>query len=693
MLTDSRIQILGGAHDPRHREVPEKQSAFEALLAELSACFINLPPDQVDAEIQQAQRRVCHYFHLERSALWQLVGRNAGTIQLTHLHHEPLGDPARVETAERDAEPGGWRIQMPLGTSGLVAMDGDKLFPWITRQFLNKRTIVISHLDDLPEEAALDKEFLRHYGTRSSVMIPLLDGSVVMGAITFATLREERSWPDLVLNRLHVVARIFAHAIARKRMDQSLRDSEARLRMATESASVGLWEMEIGSGDIWANGKARELLGLEPDDTLEGEKLAGLVHPEDVEPLRQSIRRAAQAGEPARIDLRIRRPGGGFRWITWCGRGCEKLPGEPARMFGVVLDIAEHKRMEEELQQRLHEITELKKQLERENRYLYEEFRTLNEYSEIVGQSAAIQKVFHQIEQVAATDSHVLITGETGTGKELVTRAIHAASKRKDRIMVKVNCATLPSSLIESELFGREKGAYTGALTGQIGRFEMADGGTIFLDEIGELSVELQAKLLRVLQEGEFERLGGPRTLRVNVRVIAATNRNLADAVHKGEFRKDLFYRLSVFPIEVPPLRERADDIPLLVWEFIDQFSQRMGKCIKSIPQKTMERLIHYSWPGNIRELRNTIERAMILSSGDRLELQMPEDAGAVESPVRPYKEAEQHLILEALHQADGHIKGPQGAAALLGLKPSTLYTKMNKLGIQPFRHRDVQPS
>lgn len=586
-----------------------------------------------------------------------------------------------------------WRIRMPVGAAGFVTMDGDKDFPWITRQLRNNQAVIISRLDNLPEEAAIDKEFLRHYGTKSSVMIPLVDGESITGVITFASLQEEKSWPELVVNRLYVVARIFAQAIARKRLDHNLRDSEARLLMATESANVGLWDMDVGSGEIWATSKARELFGLAPDIQLNYEKLINVIHPEDVDQLRQVIRRSADSGESARTDIRVMLPDGRLRWITSCGRSYAKLTGEPVRMMGVVLDITERKGMEEELQNRLHQITELKKQLEWENLYLKEEYKTLNGHSEIIGQSTEIQKVFWQIEQVASTDSHVLITGETGTGKELVAQAIHASSKRKDRIMVKVNCAALPSSLIESELFGREKGAYTGALTGQIGRFEMADGGTIFLDEIGELSVELQVKLLRVLQEGEFERLGGPKTIRVNVRVITATNRNLVDAVRKGEFRKDLFYRLSVFPIEVPPLRVRADDIPLLVWEFIDQFSQRMGKCIKSVPQKTMNLLKNYSWPGNIRELRNTIERAMILSPGDRLELQMPDDSGGVDSHVLPFKEAEQRLILDALQKAGWHIKGPQGAAALLGLKPSTLYTKMNKLGIQLRTRQDVKPS
>lgn len=673
----------------------EGRSGFEALLAELSACFINLPPDQVDSEIQKAQRRVCQYFQLERSAIWQFLSHGSGMIQLTHLHHQPLSESAVVETTAEGgvSQSDDWRIQMPVGTSGFVAIDGDKYVPWITSQFRNNQTVVVSRLDDFPGEAALDKEFLRHYGTKSSVMIPLVDGGTIFGAITFATLQEEKAWPELTLSRLHVVARIFAHALARKRMDQTLRDSEDRLMMATESANVGLWDMDIKRGEIWATSKARELWGLTSEDKLTYEKLIGVIHPDDVDLLRQSMQKAARSGEFARIDIRVMIPNGSFRWITSCGRSHAKMPGEPARMIGAVLDITERKRMEAELQKQLHEITELKKQLEWENLCLKEECKNLNEYSEIVGQSAAIQKVFRQIEQVASTDSHVLITGETGTGKELVARAVHAASKRKDRSMVKINCATLPSTLIESELFGREKGAYTGALTGQIGRFEMADGGTIFLDEIGELSLELQVKLLRVLQEGEFERLGGPRTIHVNVRVIAATNRNLMDAVRKGEFRKDLFYRLSVFPIEVPPLRSRIDDIPLLVWEFIDQFSQRMGKCIKSVPQKTMDRLKQYSWPGNIRELRNTIERAVILSTGDRLELQMPEDSGTLDAPVLSFKEAEHRLILDALQKAGWHIKGPQGAAALLGLKPSTLYTKINKLGIPLRRRQDAKPS
>ena len=251
-------------------------------------------------------------------------------------------------------------------------------------------------------------------------------------------------------------------------------------------------------------------------------------------------------------------------------------------------------------------------------------------HGEVIGQSAAIQKVLRQVEQVAPTDSSVLVRGETGTGKELVAQAIHRLSPRRGHLMVKVNCAALPSGLVESELFGREKGAYTGAMTRQIGRFEVADGSTLFLDEIGELSLEVQAKLLRVLETGEFERLGSPRTIKVDVRLIAATNRDLVEEVRKGRFREDLYYRLNVFPIRVPPLRERAEDIPLLVWTFLEEFSARMGKKITQVPRQTMEALQRHPWPGNVRELRNVIEHGAILTTGDTLQVPMLDDAAPV---------------------------------------------------------------
>ena len=550
-------------------------------------------------------------------------------------------------------------------------MEPEKYFPWIAGEIRNSHCVIFSRLDDLPPAASLDKQFLLHYGTKSGVMIPLVESGTVLGLITFVTLQKKREWHEQTVNRLRLVARIFAQAIARRQTDQALQDSEARLALAAESANASLWDMNVGSGEIWATPKTHELFGLATDGGLTLDRILGTVHPEDVEMVRQAFDRSIQSGEYARTDFRVMLPDSSIRWLTSRGRTHAKSPGEPVRVMGVALDITERKGLEEELQTRLHEITDLKKQLEQENLYLKEEFRSLNDQSELVGQSKPMQKVFQQIQQVASTDSHVLIMGETGTGKELVSRAIHAASKRKDRILVKVNCATLPSTLIESELFGREKGAYTGALTRQIGRFELADKGTIFLDEIGELSMDLQSKLLRVLQEQEFERLGGTKTIRVDVRVIAATNRNLVEAVQKGDFRKDLYYRLSVFPIEVPPLRAHAEDIPLLVWAFIDQLSQRMGKTIKSISPKTMNQLIRYPWPGNIRELRNTIERAMIISVGDRLEVQLPDDSRVCDSPTLNFREAEQQIIGDALQRANWRHQGAAGCSGHAG--PETL--------------------
>jgi transcriptional regulator with GAF, ATPase, and Fis domain len=281
------------------------------------------------------------------------------------------------------------------------------------------------------------------------------------------------------------------------------------------------------------------------------------------------------------------------------------------------------------------------------------------------------------------TDAPVLISGETGTGKELLAQAIHELSPRKDRPMIVVNCASLPATLVESELFGREAGAYTGAASAQVGRFAIADGSTLFLDEIGEFPIELQAKLLRVLQDGRFERLGSPKTLTVNVRIIAATNRDLEQAVREGKFRADLYHRLNVFPLHVPPLRERREDIPLLCWAFVEAIGRRMGKSITSIPRRTMDQLQRHAWPGNVRELSNVIERAMILSTGDALRVELPAAMQNTAGSRRTLKDSEREQILQALREANWRIRGVDGAATLLGLKPTTLEARMVRLGIK----------
>jgi len=338
------------------------------------------------------------------------------------------------------------------------------------------------------------------------------------------------------------------------------------------------------------------------------------------------------------------------------------------------------------LEKRFQEIETLKQRLENENIYLREEVKLLVEHSEIVGESSAMKHVLAQAEQVAPTDSTVLILGETGTGKELLARAIHKMSSRKDRPLITVNCASLPPTLMESELFGREKGAYTGAMTRMVGRFELADRSTLFLDEIGEIPQEVQSKLLRVLEEGRFERLGSTKSLQVNVRIIAATNRDIEKDVKEGRFRKDLYYRLNVFPISIPPLRERSEDIPLLVWAFIKEYEKEIGKRIDSIPRKSMEALQHYSWPGNIRELRNVIEHAMIVSINTTLSVSVPRPEPSETPENLDLESIERTHLLKVLEKTNWRISGSGGAAEVLGLKRTTLQSLMKRLGIQRFR-------
>jgi formate hydrogenlyase transcriptional activator len=338
-----------------------------------------------------------------------------------------------------------------------------------------------------------------------------------------------------------------------------------------------------------------------------------------------------------------------------------------------------------------NEIAELKDRLAQEKVYLEDEIRSELNVEQTVGRSSALRSVLQDIETVAPTDSTVLIYGETGTGKELIARAIHNLSTRGKNAFVKLNCAAIPTGLLESEMFGHEKGAFTGAVAQRIGRFELAHHGTVFLDEIGEIPLELQPKLLRVLQEREFERLGSSRTLTSDARLIAATNRDLTAMVEERQFRADLFYRLNVFPVQVPPLRDRQDDIPLLVRHFVQQFSRRMGKAVDTIPSETMNVLVRYHWPGNIRELQNLVERAVILSTGPVLrvplaDLRLHDAPAATPQKAGTLEEAERRHILSALDAADWVISGPKGAAIALGMKRSTLQARMEKLGIRRAR-------
>jgi formate hydrogenlyase transcriptional activator len=637
----------------------EERLRFETLLADISARFVNLLPDQIDGEIEEAQRRVCECLGLDLAALWQWLVETPRFLTLTHLYR-PLGGPPAPERAY-----------------------AHEYFPWCLQQLRAGKAIAVS-TEAVPAEAARDQEVWRHYGIRSALVFPLsAGGEPFIGVLGFHTVRDERTWPEALVKRLQLVAQVFTNALLRKRADQALRESEARLSLATNAAGAGLWSVEVDTGGVWVSARTRELFQFAPDEELHYESFFKVIHPDDREQVDQAVQQALQSGERLSSDYRIVLPDGSIRWIVARGQRYLKANGEPSRLMGVSIDISERKRMEEELQSRLREIEALQKQLEQENISLRDEVKLLSPHAEIVAKSAAMRQVLARVEQVAPTDSTVLLTGETGTGKEVIARAIHNLSRRKARPLVTVNCASLPPTLIESELFGREKGAFTGAMSRMVGRFEVADGSTLFLDEIGDLSLELQAKLLRVLEEGRFERLGSTKSIKVNVRVVAATNRDLEPEVQTGKFRKDLYYRLNVFPITIPPLRERPDDIPPLVWAFIRQFEKRMGKHIRSIPKRSLEALQRYSWPGNARELRNVIEHAMIVSPGATLEVRPPTFALAERShEARNLQEVERRLILRVLEETGWRVAGKAGAADLLGLKPTTLEARMKKLGI-----------
>jgi formate hydrogenlyase transcriptional activator len=470
---------------------------------------------------------------------------------------------------------------------------------------------------------------------------------------------------------------------------EPLRDTELKLKLAMEAASVGYWETDVATGRVIWSESMQRILGLVPGagvSTLED--FMDRVHADDRERLQLHSRDCIQTLGSDQFEFRIVRPDGAVHWLSSRGQALADSEGHAARVLGMAVDITERKRVEEKLQRTLEEVRRLKENTEAENRYLREEVSGVYRFGQIVSISDAIRHVLKQAEQVAITDTSVLITGETGTGKELLARAVHARSRRSDRPLIKLNCTSLPASLVESEFFGHEKGAFTGATTKRVGRFELADNGTIFLDEIGELPLELQSKLLRVLQEGEFEPVGSSRTIKVNVRVIVATNRDLGRAVREQSFREDLYAHLNVYPINMPPLRQRKEDIGLLAATFLNETSRRLGRSFPDLPQRVIETLKQYDWPGNVRELHNVLEHAAVISPGPILEL--PERWQALKGErvaehdigVVTLKELVRGHIIRVLQRTHWRIEGAQGAAAILGINPSTLRSRMQKLEI-----------
>ncbi len=468
-----------------------------------------------------------------------------------------------------------------------------------------------------------------------------------------------------------------------RRANEALAESEERFRDLFDEAPIAYVHEGLDSRFIRANRTAMRILGIKPEEIAGTYGKSFVPDTPDAQlRLREAFESIDRGTDTSGVVLELRRHDSGKPvWIQWWSRP-DRSGTSTRTMF---VDITDRVLMEQE-----------QARLQAQNAYLREEIRSEHNFGEILGNSPALLEVLRQVDQVAPTDSTVLIIGDTGTGKELLARAIHDHSARKGRPLVKMNCAAISAGLVESELFGHVKGAFTGALTNRDGRFKVADGGTIFLDEVGELPLETQVKLLRVLQEQEFEPVGSSKSIRVDVRVIAASNRDLQEVVQAGRFRADLFYRLNVFPLEVPPLRERRSDIRQLVMFFLSRFSQRFGKKVTSVSDETMERLIAYGWPGNIRELQNVIERAVVVARGPMLELdrelgplavvagcEEAESATAAPAKFATLEEVERNHIVAILKQTDWVIEGPKGAAQILKLHPNTLRSRMGKLGIR----------
>lgn len=760
---------------------------FDRLLSEFSSRLVSIPLHQADKELEHALKRINKFFGGDLRALLEVLPDKTAW-KITHF----------VATDDIPSIPVGMELQ-------------SSICPWSFNKVIQKREpFSFSRLDDLPFEASVDKQTFLSWGIRSMLEVPIIPGDSVDRLIVVNSVRKECAWDEELVPKLQILGEIFANALKRKQSELELGESAERLSLATESANMGMWVMNVETGLLRVSEKMRELFQFPPEEVLGFERLVEVIYPGDRAMFREHIDQSVRERQFFRVEYRIGKPDGDIRWIVTRGRPCRNAKGSSLHLMGVSMDITENKLvglqleksqtlldalinstpdliwsvdaerfgliifnrslyeyflhgiglhiqvgmnpddllptqeyarkwhafyrraleegsftteyqvyagnrtlrlnfnilkrddtvlgvsvfgqditglkgMEEQLRWQLEEIETLKQQTEKENVYLRQEIKTGRGFGNIIGDSVALKYVLFRSQQVAPTDATVLILGETGTGKGMVAYAVHEMSPRKDKPMVTINCAALPENLIESELFGREKGAFTGAHLRQVGRFEAANGGTIFLDEIGEMPLTLQTKLLRVLQDGEFERLGSNRTIKVDVRVIAATSRDLKVEVQNGRFREDLFYRLNVFPVSIPPLRMRSEDIPQLVHHFIGKYARKCGKNIKTISMSTMQILQNYEWPGNVRELEHIIERAVIISQGSALELTDYLDLEAGDKPEESLKDLEameREHILKVLQKTHWKIDGEGGAAGILGLNPSTLRFRIKKLDI-----------
>ena len=629
--------------------------------------FQRLPADQLDDAIGESLRGLVETLDVDRTSVNQLSE-----------------DGASYTTTHGYARPG---IRPPeFGVEFATAL------PWYTEQARHGRKVILQRLPEhLPEEARAEFSFVVSSDMRSHITLPLLVDRDIVGSLAIGTFHRHREFPPDFLARLELVASVLASAIYRTRTEARLREAQALNRAVHASISSAIAVLDrdgrvTAVNEAWAAAAGRVESPAARASKGEGYLEACRSPAADGPRLAEHLAgvEAVLSGRSTRQQMTLR---------CRCGDGeCVFLVTVTpldAQTGGAVVtwtDVTELEQAKTALEQSLQEVRELKERLEAENVVLKEEIRASGEFEEIVGRSPALAVLLDRVRLVAATDAPVLVLGETGTGKDLVARAVHDRSPRRGRPLVTVNCAALPPSLIESELFGYEKGAFTGAITRTPGRFEVADGGTIFLDEVGELPLEVQAKLLRVLQSGEFERLGSSKVLRTDVRLVAATNRDLEREVREGRFRADLFYRLSVFPLTLPPLRSRPEDIPLLVWHVIARKQARLGRNIERVTDRAMRAFRAYAWPGNIRELENVVERALILSTGAVLTID-PLFPGTHREVRRPttglLSEVERRHILDVLEQCGWKVGGKGNAAERLGLNRCTLLSRMKKLGIK----------
>ncbi len=564
----------------------------------------------------------------------------------------------------------------------------------IVRYAARTRETVI--LDDaLAHNPFSADEYIAKQRARSVLCLPLVKQGALVGVLYLENNVAAHVFTPSRIELLTLLVSQAAISLENARLYADLNETQAYLAEAQRLTATGSFGWKPATGDLVWSEELYRVYELDRATTPSVEFVLARTHPDDRDARRQFFERVAR--EPLFLDheYRLLMPDGAVKHVHLVGRPIHDAATGRLEYVGAITDVTAVKESRQALEKAYAEIQVLKDQLHKENIVLREEIDKTSMFEEIVGSSPPLRAVLSQLSKVAPTDSTVLIAGETGTGKELIARAIHKRSPRASRPFVSINCAAIPASLIASELFGHEKGAFTGALQQRQGRFELADGGTLFLDEVGEIPAETQIMLLRVLQEREFERVGGSRPIRVNVRVIAATNRVLQTALADGTFRADLFYRLNVFPLDVPALRERRADIPLLVEYFIHRFARRAGKRIRGLSKETSTLLQSYDWPGNIRELQNVIERAVIIADSDTLAIderwlagRPPKPLAVASPPASTLATREKDVIEAALTESKGRVSGPFGAAERLGVPPSTLESKIKALKIDKGRFK-----